>query len=68
MRVQIPAYTTCWMQGDRYGDVVEGSRKLATANQRRSLGMPEAGDVWRVKLDKSARTILCIADDCIVVD
>lgn len=52
-RVQIPAYTDAWMQGDRYGKVV-------------GFGVPKSDQLpafARVKLDKSGRTIKVTAND-----
>jgi hypothetical protein len=45
MRVEMPAYSDQWMQGDRYGEIVSTfkSRKLAS--------------YVLVKLDKSGRSV-----------
>lgn len=55
MRVQIPAYTDCWMVDDRYGEVVKSGWKFNHVAERFFH--------W-VKLDKSGQTVRVIADDC----
>lgn len=55
MRVQIPAYTDRWMQGDRYGEVIK-----VTKLRRSPLSTAR---VAHVKLD-SGKTIRVILDDC----
>ena len=68
MRVQIPAYTDRWMQGDRFGDVVKVTKarpgvraKLLTQDPRRYSGDIE---IAHVKLDKSGKTVRVILFDC----
>jgi hypothetical protein len=56
MRVQIPAYTDRWMQGDRYAEVLKCCRPTKSGQT-----------VWLVKLDLSGRTMRVLADDCQVV-
>ena len=59
MRVQIPAYTDRWMQGDRYGAV--------TKTYRGRFRDPRTGqmhDIVRVLLDKSGKVVRVILDDC----
>lgn len=51
MRVQIPAYTDRWMMGDRYGEVTDRGWYLGQW-------------CYRVKLDKSGKTLRFIANDC----
>jgi len=60
MRVQIPAYTDRWMQGDRYGEVVKVVRDRVPINGER----PE---IAHVKLDKSGKVTRVLLDDCTVV-
>lgn len=57
-RVQIPAYTDRWMMGDRYGEAVASRLVKRTAD----ADYPQ--EQLRVKLDKSGRTVIVIADDC----
>ena len=56
-RVQIPAYTTAWMQGARYG-VVKSFKTMR-------------GDAYAtyavIKLDKANRNVIALIDDCEVV-
>ena len=59
MRVQIPPYTDRWMMGDRYGEVV----KMIPANRVKG----ELCDKYRVKLDKSGKCIVVIADECTMI-
>ena len=54
MRVQIPAYTNKWMQGDRYGEVVKVVR----------LPQPGARQIAHVKLDISGKTVRVLLNDC----
>ena len=59
MRVQIPAYTSHWMRGDRYGEVVKtGWLKDLGPDRKSKL------EIARVKLDKSNKTILVDLGDC----
>ena len=57
-RVQIPAYTTAWIRGARYGVV----KALKTIR----------GDAYAtyavIKLDKAARNIVALVDDCEIID
>jgi len=55
-RVQIPAYTDRWMQGDRYGEIVKviKSRKPGT----------RGSEVAVVKLDKSGKSYRVLLEDC----
>lgn len=55
MRVQIPAYTDRWMQGDRYGEVVKTEP---------CRGEPPQFHILTVKLDKSGKRVRVNADDC----
>lgn len=64
MRVQVPAYTDQWMRGDRYGRVVRETR----GKRQSAVGGFDWCDIYRVKLDKSGRTVSFWADDCTVVD
>lgn len=61
-RVQIPAYTSSWMRGDRYGEVVKTGflNKLGADGRGKLL-------IARVRLDKSGKTILVDAGDCTAV-
>jgi hypothetical protein len=63
-RVQIPAYSDHWMRGDRYGDV--------DATVRRAVFKAGKGtvfqDMYRIKLDKSGKTVRFPVDDCEVVE
>jgi hypothetical protein len=62
MRVQIPAYTSSWMRGDRYGEIVKtGWLNKMGPDKRARI------EIARVKLDKSGRTILVDLNDCTVV-
>jgi hypothetical protein len=58
-RVQVPAYSDAWMQGDRYGEVIAESRARPPADE-----IDNARYVYRVKLDKSGKLRVFIADDC----
>ncbi|MDB4351970.1 hypothetical protein OAA60_00890 [Porticoccaceae bacterium] len=51
-RVEIPAYTDRWMMGDRYGEVVN---------------VLSAGDMLKVKLDKSGKSKLFYTMECEVI-
>ena len=55
-RVEIPAYTDCWMTGDRYG-VITLRGKLRNAKG-------DLADIVRVKLDKSGKEVRVWLDDC----
>lgn len=61
MRVQIPAYTDRWMMGDRYGEVVKTQTKPISNGTSNGFKLIT---VYRVKLDKSGKTVSVIADDC----
>jgi hypothetical protein len=69
MRVQIPAYTDRWMQGDRFGEVIKTSKSrpprvrdgLLTQDPRRYSGEFE---IAHVKLDKSGVVRKFILADC----
>ena len=61
-RVQIPAYTSQWMRGDCYGEIVKTYRRLS------KIGVQGSYTEWAaVKLDKSGATVRVILDDCEVV-
>lgn len=59
-RVQIPAYTDRWMMGDRYGEVVTTVAPKNYLDPRD----PRGRTLYRVKLDKSGKTVRVVADDC----
>ena len=64
VRVQIPAYTDRWMQGDRYGVIVKVTKKTV------SNGKPDGfvlREIAHVKLDKSGKTTKVVLDDCTFV-
>ena len=71
MRVQIPAYTDRWMQGDRYGYVLRTSHARPANSVRAALLTSRRFDANReiahVKLDKSGKTVRVIFADCTVV-
>lgn len=56
MRVQIPAYTDRWMRGDRFGRVIGH-------NETRKGGYAK-GELVKVRLEISGKTMWFIADDC----
>ena len=58
-RVQVPAYTSAWMKGDRYGEIVK-------TGWLTKLGAEKNGKlkIARVLLDKSRKTILVDLYDC----
>ena len=60
-RVQIPVYTDRWMMGDRYGEIVNITRRKGRAKNG-----PEDPDyeVAHVKLDKSGKTLRVMFVDC----
>jgi hypothetical protein len=61
-RVQIPAYSDHWMRGDRYGEV--------TGTVKRWVYKPigtVAVQMYRIKLDKSGKTVRFPVDDCEVI-
>ena len=62
MRVQIPAYTDRWMMGDRYGEVLSSGKMVMS--KPGEVNAFKLVDTYRVKLDKSGKTIRVIADDC----
>jgi hypothetical protein len=62
-RVQIPAYTDRWMQGDRYGEIVGKYRKRTLS----ARGTQRIVEMVHVKLDKSGKTVRVILDDCTVI-
>jgi hypothetical protein len=67
-RVQIPAYTTAWMKGDRFGNVVK-----VTRHSERYVGVPshrpkhDTYELAHVLLDKSNRLVKVILADCEVL-
>jgi hypothetical protein len=69
MRVQIPAYTDRWMVGDRYGEIVKTykRRRNFPVDSRRYVSA-DAKSTYiayhTVKLDKSGKTVVVLADDC----
>jgi len=71
MRVQIPAYTDRWMRGDRYGHVINVTRRRPKHAVRAALLTSDRfnadREVASVKLDKSGLTIRVYLADCEVV-
>lgn len=63
MRVQIPAYTDAWMQGDRYGEVTSQRPSVAVRDKHGNLVT-----IARVKLDLSGKTKPFIFEDCEVIE
>lgn len=61
MRVQIPAWSDQWMQGDRFGELVKVTKYKPRAKRGKE-------DPWReiahVKLDISGRTVRFNIEDC----
>ncbi len=58
-RVQIPPYTDRWMMGDRYGVVTK-----LTPGVPRVRNLKAGVTMAHVRLDKSGKTVRCIARDC----
>lgn len=53
-RVQLHPATDAWMRGDRYGVIVSVSRKARSFLDPRD---PRNGHTFRVKMDRSGRTL-----------
>ena len=62
MRVQIPAYTDCWMMGDRYGEIVKVTKGVS-----RAFKPVYNYELAYVRLDKSGKTVRVILADCEIV-
>jgi hypothetical protein len=73
VRVQIPAYTDAWMQGDRFGVVVRITRqsiksvRAGLLTRARRAGFDNTVQIAHVLMDKSNRIRRVILDDCEVV-
>jgi hypothetical protein len=71
-RVQIPAYTTDWMRGDRYGEVIKTTMMPYAKLTAHVLGNHRPGrgrkvEIAHVLLDKSGHTVRVVLADCEVV-
>ena len=53
-RVQVPAWSDCWMRGDRYGEVISDTRTFYARNE---------DHIYRIKLDKSGRVVRFFGED-----
>ena len=59
-RIEIPAYTDRWMMGDRFGNLVNVTRR------RGKPGGP-VHEIAHVRLDRSGKTKAFLLEDCRVV-
>jgi len=66
-RVELPAYTDHWMMGDRYGTIVNISKRRRTFPASASVSADDRGtyvNIAHVRLDKSGKTVKVVSDDC----
>jgi hypothetical protein len=66
-RVQLPAYTDAWMQGDRYGEVIKVTKKRTGFPLDAHVSADSSGtyiEIAHVQCDVSGKVRRVILNDC----